>query len=61
MVLPHEISTECVNLVDVGVVYCIFQCFDYPGYFRIVLTVPEEKMIEACCRMEEFCKTNYVS
>lgn len=30
-------------------------CFDYPGYFRFVLTVPEDQLIEACQRIQEFC------
>lgn len=30
-------------------------CFDFPGYFRFVLTVPEAKIIEACQRIQEFC------
>lgn len=34
-------------------------CFDYPNYFRIVLTVPEEQMMEACKRIEEFCRSHY--
>ncbi|GBM82733.1 Tyrosine aminotransferase [Araneus ventricosus] len=34
-------------------------CFDYPNYFRIVLTVPEELMIEACDRIKEFCTNHY--
>jgi len=34
-------------------------CFFYPGYFRIVLTAPEEMLIEACERIQEFCATHY--
>ena len=30
-------------------------CFDFPGYFRFVLTVPEEVIVEACKRIQEFC------
>lgn len=30
-------------------------CFDFPGYFRFVLTVPEDVIIEACKRIQEFC------
>ncbi|KAF2355837.1 Tyrosine/nicotianamine aminotransferase [Trinorchestia longiramus] len=40
-------------------VFCLpGRCFDVPNYFRIVLTVPEETMREACKRMEAFCKTH---
>ena len=35
------------------------QCFLYPNYFRIVLTVPENKMKEACQRIREFCEVHY--
>lgn len=35
------------------------KCFDYPNYFRIVLTVPEHYVHEACIRMAEFCETHY--
>ena len=34
-------------------------CFDFPGYFRFVLTIPEEMIIEACLRIEEFCQDHY--
>ena len=36
-----------------------FQCFDYPNYFRVVLTVPKEKLLEACDRIEKFCRAHY--
>ncbi|KAJ0181951.1 hypothetical protein K1T71_002673 [Dendrolimus kikuchii] len=31
-------------------------CFNYPNFMRIVLTVPEEILHEACARIIEFCK-----
>ncbi|GBM37996.1 Tyrosine aminotransferase [Araneus ventricosus] len=31
-------------------------CFDYPNYVRLVLTVPESDLREACNRIAEFCK-----
>ncbi|WAR11756.1 ATTY-like protein [Mya arenaria] len=39
----------------------IFQeeCFDYPNFFRVVLTVPQEKLNEACERIAEFCERHY--
>lgn len=37
------------------------QCFDYPNYMRIVLTVPEDKMREACQRIIMFCKEHVVN
>ncbi|XP_071448916.1 tyrosine aminotransferase [Hetaerina americana] len=37
-------------------VFCLpGKCFDYPNYVRIVLTVPEAQMREACERIEDFC------
>lgn len=36
-----------------------FQAFEYPNFFRIVVTVPEEQMLEACGRIQEFCLTHY--
>ena len=35
------------------------QAFEYPNYFRIVVTVPEEMMVEACARIREFCQRHY--
>lgn len=31
-------------------------CFNFPGFIRIVLTVPEGMIIEACERIREFCE-----
>ncbi|KAK2170498.1 hypothetical protein NP493_1149g00075 [Ridgeia piscesae] len=50
--------TEC--LVTEQSVFCLpAQCFEYPDYFRIVLTVPEDKISEACDRIAEFCNVHY--
>ncbi|KAM4613970.1 tyrosine aminotransferase [Discoglossus pictus] len=41
-------------------VFCLpATCFEYPNYFRIVLTVPEQMMLEACSRIREFCDQHY--
>ncbi|XP_021191290.3 tyrosine aminotransferase [Helicoverpa armigera] len=32
------------------------KCFNYPNYMRIVLTVPEEILREACVRITQFCE-----
>jgi tyrosine aminotransferase len=34
-------------------------CFHFPGFMRIVLTVPEHLIIEACRRIKEFCEKHY--
>lgn len=31
------------------------QCFDYPSYMRLVITVPMDMLEEACQRIQEFC------
>ncbi|CAH0603045.1 unnamed protein product [Chrysodeixis includens] len=36
-------------------------CFNYPNYIRIVLTVPEEKLREACHRIATFCADHMVA
>ncbi|GAU94802.1 hypothetical protein RvY_06514 [Ramazzottius varieornatus] len=49
------------QLVNEESVFCLpGQCFDYPGYFRIVLTLPEDKMREALTRISDFCLRHYV-
>ncbi|BES88882.1 Aminotransferase class I and II [Nesidiocoris tenuis] len=35
------------------------ECFSYPGYFRIVLSVPEEMLEAACRRISDFCDRHY--
>ncbi|XP_066978407.1 tyrosine aminotransferase-like isoform X6 [Macrobrachium rosenbergii] len=41
-------------------VFCLpGKCFDYPNYMRIVLTVPEKQLKEACGRMAAFCTRYY--
>lgn len=36
-------------------------CFNFPGYLRFVLTLPEDMMIEACKRVQTFCSEHYVA
>ncbi|XP_072936808.1 tyrosine aminotransferase [Epargyreus clarus] len=44
------------RLVSEQSVFCLpGQCFEYPNYMRIVLTVPEDKLREACQRIVIFC------
>ncbi|XP_014676018.1 PREDICTED: tyrosine aminotransferase-like [Priapulus caudatus] len=48
------------KMVEEQSVFCLpTQCFAYSNYFRIVLTVPEEKLVEACERITEFCHNHY--
>ncbi len=57
----HKNDLEFVQgLVQEQSVFCLpGQCFEYPDYFRIVLTVPEEMIVEACKRIREFCEKHY--
>ncbi|XP_055841721.1 tyrosine aminotransferase [Episyrphus balteatus] len=48
------------DLVNEQSVFCLpGSCFEYPNYFRIVLTVPYEMIEEACSRISEFCEKHY--
>ncbi|XP_078112317.1 tyrosine aminotransferase isoform X2 [Sander vitreus] len=50
------------RLVTEQSVFCLpASAFEYPNFFRIVVTVPEEMMVEACRRIKEFCERHYCS
>uniref|UniRef100_A0A3Q3WNJ9 Tyrosine aminotransferase n=1 Tax=Mola mola TaxID=94237 RepID=A0A3Q3WNJ9_MOLML len=50
------------QLVTEQSVFCLpASAFEYPNFFRIVVTVPEEMMVEACARIREFCQHHYRS
>lgn len=41
-------------------VFCLpGECFEYPNYIRIVLTVPESMIWEASIRIAAFCEIHY--
>lgn len=41
-------------------VHCLpATCFEYPNFFRVVITVPEVMMLEACSRIQKFCEQHY--
>lgn len=47
-------------LVKEQSVFCLpGKCFNIENYIRIVLTVPQEMIIEACTRIKEFCHEHY--
>ncbi|XP_030060542.1 tyrosine aminotransferase [Microcaecilia unicolor] len=49
------------RLISEQSVFCLpATCFEYPNYFRVVLTVPEEMMLEACNRIRVFCQQHYL-
>lgn len=33
--------------------------FNFPGFLRVVLTAPQNILLETCERMREFCKQHY--
>ncbi|KAG5273903.1 hypothetical protein AALO_G00156920 [Alosa alosa] len=48
------------RLVTEQSVFCLPATpFEYPNFFRIVVTVPEDMMVEACDRIREFCTRHY--
>ncbi|ALC49287.1 CG1461 [Drosophila busckii] len=48
------------ELVNEQSVFCLpGNCFDCPGYVRIVLTVPGAMIEEACARIAQFCEQHY--
>ncbi|XP_049580526.1 tyrosine aminotransferase isoform X3 [Syngnathus scovelli] len=48
------------RLVTEQSVFCLpATAFEYPNFFRIVVTVPEQMMMEACGRIREFCLHHY--
>ncbi|XP_041376310.1 tyrosine aminotransferase-like [Gigantopelta aegis] len=50
------------KLVKEQSVFCLpSKCFQYANFFRIVLTVPSDKVVEACERIKEFCSSHYVA
>ncbi|XP_058501106.1 tyrosine aminotransferase [Solea solea] len=41
-------------------VFCLpTSAFEFPNFFRVVLTVPEQMMVEACVRIRQFCLCHY--
>merc|ERR1712226_161118 len=43
-------------LVSKKSVFCLpGSCFGFPGFIRVVLTVPKDKIPEACNRIVDFC------
>ncbi|XP_078689942.1 tyrosine aminotransferase-like isoform X3 [Branchiostoma floridae x Branchiostoma belcheri] len=49
------------HLVSEQSVFCLpASCFQYPNFFRVVLTLPAEMVSEACERIQEFCTQHYM-
>ncbi|KAL3282782.1 hypothetical protein HHI36_005949 [Cryptolaemus montrouzieri] len=49
------------KLVEEESVFCLpGECFEIPGFMRLVLTIPQELMEEACERIVDFCNRHYL-
>jgi tyrosine aminotransferase len=59
--LPAQVSRLTILALFCSIKFFSLQCFQYPNYFRVVLTVPEEKLRAACSRIEEFCCDHYTA
>lgn len=47
----------CKELFRQESVFCMpGMAFSYPNYFRIVLTVPKDMILDACDRLSAFCE-----
>jgi tyrosine aminotransferase len=59
-----EFATEfqfVERLVSEQSVFCLpGKCFEYPDYFRIVLTVPKDQLLIALDRIMEYCNDHYI-
>ncbi|XP_050709914.1 tyrosine aminotransferase-like [Eriocheir sinensis] len=50
------------RLISEESVFCLpGKCFDFPNYVRIVLTVPDQQLREACNRIADFCARHHAS
>ncbi|XP_077451584.1 tyrosine aminotransferase isoform X8 [Stigmatopora argus] len=48
------------KLVTEQSVFCLpATAFEYANFFRIVVTVPEDMMLDACGRIRDFCQCHY--
>ncbi|KAL4234597.1 hypothetical protein ACF0H5_006238 [Mactra antiquata] len=48
------------SMVTEQSVFCLpATCFEFPNFFRVVLTVPQDKLKEACERIKDFCGQHY--
>ncbi|XP_066251351.1 tyrosine aminotransferase [Euwallacea similis] len=51
----------CKKMMEEESVFCLpGECFQIPGFMRIVLSVPKEVLEEACERIAEYCNRHYV-
>lgn len=48
------------DLVTEQSVFCLpGECFEFPNYVRMVLTLPRNQVKEACSRIRQFCRKHY--
>ncbi|XP_044753018.1 tyrosine aminotransferase [Coccinella septempunctata] len=49
------------KMIEEESVFCLpGECFEIPGFMRLVLTVPQNLMEEACDRIVDFCNRHYL-
>ncbi|KAF7284188.1 hypothetical protein GWI33_022439 [Rhynchophorus ferrugineus] len=58
----YETGLDFVKkLMEEESVFCLpGECFEIPGFVRIVLTVPQDILEEACDRIAEFCNRHFI-
>jgi aspartate/methionine/tyrosine aminotransferase len=54
--IDSDISFSRLLLQEESVFVLPGQCFQYPNFFRVVITPPLEKLVEACGRIRAFCE-----
>lgn len=60
-ILCGEVSDPFCEREYIIMCLTILQCFLCPGFIRLVLLMPSEKMKEACCRIREFSNKHYTA
>eukprot|EP00397_Hematodinium_sp_SG-2012_P030181 GEMP01031945.1.p1 GENE.GEMP01031945.1~~GEMP01031945.1.p1 ORF type:complete len:408 (+),score=89.60 GEMP01031945.1:134-1357(+) len=55
MGLKNDLEFSQELLREESVVVLPGQCFQIPNFFRIVITPPQDKLVEACERIRNFC------
>ena len=51
-----QVFTEALTEEQSVLLFPSGPCFNFEGFMRIVLTVPENLIVEACARIALFCK-----
>lgn len=57
--LNQSFTIDSTVSIDYTFLNYFSQCFDYPSYMRLVITVPMDMLEEACQRIQEFCERHH--